>query len=119
MEAKTTKLASLSKKSNAWYYSKCGSIKGHPAQFPLALARDHILSWSNEGCLVFDPFGGSGTTACAAIETNRKWVTCEISEEYANLAVERILNHSPEIKQTNEVKIDSDIPIPEGEENGN
>ena len=106
-------------RSNIWFYTAGSRVAGHPAQFPLNLARDHILSWSNEEDLVFDPFGGSGTTACAAIETNRKWVTCEISEEYANLAVERILNHSPEIKQTSEVKIDSDIPVPEGEENGN
>jgi len=91
----------------------------HPAPFPIDLAHDHILSWSNENDCVFDPFGGSGTTACAAIETNRKWVTCEISEEYANLAVERILNHSPEIKPESAVKIDSGIPMPEGEENGN
>lgn len=93
----------------------------HPAPFPLELARDHILSWSNEGDLVFDPFGGSGTTACAAIDTNRKWVTCEISEEYATKAVERIWNHEATLqeKPEGEVKIDSNIPVPEGEENGN
>lgn len=90
---------------------------GHPAQFPIAFARDHIESWSNEGDLVFDPFGGSGTTACAAIEKNRKWVICELSEEYANLAVIRILKR--EEKPAREVRIDSNIPIPEGEEDGN
>ncbi len=63
---------------------------GHPAQFPIAFARDHIESWSNPGDLVFDPFGGSGTTACASIEKGRKWVSCELSEDYANLAIERI-----------------------------
>ncbi len=117
---KNGKVKQFKQKSNAWFYSKSKTVKGHPAQFPLALARDHIKSWSNEGDLVFDPFGGSGTTACAAIETNRKWVTCEISEEYANLAVKRILNHEtqPQEKPENEVKIDSDVPVPEGEESG-
>ena len=114
---KNGKVGEYKQKSNAWFYSKGKTIKGHPAQFPLALARDHILSWSNESDLIFDPFGGSGTTALAAIETNRKWATCEISEEYANLAVDRIRNHetAPQ-EQASEVKIESDIPIPEGEE---
>ena len=35
----------------------------HPAIFPEQLAQDHILSWSNEGDAVLDPFMGSGTTA--------------------------------------------------------
>jgi site-specific DNA-methyltransferase (adenine-specific) len=68
----------------------------HPAPFPIEIARDHILSWSNECDLIFDPFGGSGTTAIAAENTNRKWVCCEISEEYTTKAVERILNHQRE-----------------------
>ncbi|MDJ1631361.1 site-specific DNA-methyltransferase [Bacillus velezensis] len=39
----------------------------HPAIFPERLAEDHILSWSNEGDIVFDPFMGSGTTAKMAL----------------------------------------------------
>lgn len=106
------------KRRNNWWYIP--PQKGdHPAVFPEALARDHILSWSNEGDLVLDPFGGSGTTACMAIETGRKWVTCEISEEYANKAVERILNHKREERPTSSVQIESNIPMPEGDENGN
>ena len=55
---------------------------GHPAVFPLRLAKDHILSWSNEGDLIFDPFLGSGTTRIAAYDTNRRFIGCEISKEY-------------------------------------
>lgn len=58
----------------------------HPAPFPLALARDHILSWSNEGDLVFDPFSGSGTTALAALQTNRKCIGVDVSQDYGNIA---------------------------------
>jgi DNA modification methylase len=36
--------------------------EAHPARFPEKLAEDHILSWSNPGDLVLDPFMGSGTT---------------------------------------------------------
>jgi DNA modification methylase len=62
----------------------------HPAQFPEALARDHILSWSNEGDLVYDPFMGSGTTAKAAHQLGRRWIGSEISAEYVELANKRL-----------------------------
>ena len=42
----------------------------HPAMFPEQLANDHIISWSNEGDIVLDPFMGSGTTAKMAILSN-------------------------------------------------
>lgn len=56
--------------------------RNHSAKFPILLARDHILSWSNEGDVVLDPFIGSGTTALAAILTGRNYIGFEISEEY-------------------------------------
>lgn len=62
----------------------------HPAQFPEELARDHILSWSNPGDVVYDPFMGSGTTAKVAIETGRKYLGSEISAEYWEIAQKRI-----------------------------
>ena len=62
----------------------------HPAPFSVELATDHILSWSNEGDLVYDPFMGSGTTAIAAMNTNRRWLGSEISDEYAKTANKRI-----------------------------
>ena len=64
----------------------------HPAIFPEQLAIDHILSWSNESDIVLDPFMGSGTTAKSAILTNRRYLGFEISEEYCNIADERINN---------------------------
>jgi len=62
----------------------------HPAPFPEELARDHILSWSNPGDVVYDPFMGSGTTAKVAIETGRKYLGSEISSEYWEIAQKRI-----------------------------
>mgnify|MGYP003626006763 CR=1 FL=1 len=62
----------------------------HPAIFPEQLAKDHIISWSNEGDLVYDCFMGSGTTAKMAILNNRNWLGSEISEEYINIAKKRI-----------------------------
>jgi DNA modification methylase len=62
----------------------------HPAVFPEKLALDHILSWSNEGDLVFDPMCGSGTTCKMAMLFNRKYLGVDISEEYIEIANARL-----------------------------
>lgn len=56
--------------------------KAHPAMMPKWLARDLILSWSNPGDTVLDPFAGSGTTGKAAIENARNAILIEINEAY-------------------------------------
>lgn len=63
---------------------------GHPAMFPEQLANDHVISWSNEGDTVFDPFMGSGTTGVACINTNRNFIGIELDEGYFNIAKDRI-----------------------------
>lgn len=82
-------------KGNIWYYLVNYGANDifsslHPAPFPEALARDHILSWSNPGDLVLDPFFGSGTTGKMAKEFGRHYVGIEISAEYVELAQKRI-----------------------------
>ena len=90
----------------------------HPTQKPVELFEYLIRTYTNEGDLVLDNTAGSGTTAIAAENTGRKWVCIEQNEENATKAVERITNHETALqeKSTSEVKIDSDIPVPEGEE---
>ena len=68
----------------------------HPAIFPEQLANDHIISWSNEGDLVLDPFMGSGTTAKMALLNNRNFLGFEISEEYCEIAEQRISQIKPQ-----------------------
>jgi len=77
-------------KGNVWEIPTNAGIKGHPAQFPERLANDHIISWSNENDLVYDPFMGSGTTAKMALLNNRKFVGSEIAKEYCEIAEKRI-----------------------------
>lgn len=77
------------KRTNIWRINQQQKSE-HPAPFPEQLANDHIISWSNENDLVFDPFLGSGTTGKMAILNNRKFVGIEIDEEYFNIAKERI-----------------------------
>ena len=64
----------------------------HPATFPEELARRHIISWSNEGDMVFDPFMGSGTTGKMAKLLNRNFIGIEIDKEYFEIAKQRIEN---------------------------
>jgi len=70
----------------------------HPAMFPEQIANDHIISWSNEGDLVYDPFMGSGTTAKMAILNKRNWIGSEISAEYVEIANKRIQVAMEELK---------------------
>lgn len=66
----------------------------HPAIFPEQLANDHILSWSNQGDIVFDPFMGSGTTGKMAIINERSFIGVEKVPEYYVLARNRICMYS-------------------------
>lgn len=76
--------------SNVWKYPVGGNKINHPAVFPEKLANDHIMSWSNENDTVLDCFMGSGTTGKMAKQLNRNFIGIEISEEYLNIARERI-----------------------------
>jgi len=69
----------------------------HPAIFPEKLAEDHILSWSNEGDIIFDPMCGSGTTLKMAKKHNRRYVGVDISPEYVELAKKRLDNFVPNL----------------------
>ena len=82
---------------NVWTVcpTKAKDARNHPAVFPEQLASDHIISWSNEGDLVYDPFMGSGTTARMAILNKRNWIGSEISEEYCEITEKRIQVHNP------------------------
>jgi DNA modification methylase len=78
---------------NVWVIANTKNKYNHTAIFPEQLAYDHIISWSNENDLVFDPFMGSGTTAKMCEKSNRNWVGCEISDEYCEITKKRIENH--------------------------
>ncbi len=88
---KEVTLKDFGKRYNVWEIP-VESYKGHPAVFPEAIANDHIISWSNEGDLIYDPFMGSGTVAVSAMKNNRNWLGSEISEEYCRIIMERVAN---------------------------
>ena len=71
-----------------------GKDRFHPTQKSLPLFEALITKHSNEGDLVLDCFAGSATTAIAAHRTGRKFVGCEMGEEYYKKSIERINNES-------------------------
>jgi DNA modification methylase len=80
------------KRTNIWRIQP-QQKSDHPAPFPETLARDHILSWSNEGDTIFDPFMGSGTTGKMAKLLNRRFIGIELDKDYFEIAKKRIEDH--------------------------
>ena len=77
-------------KPNVWEFAVARTKYNHPAVFPTNLVIDHIKTWTNKKDIVFDPFLGSGTTAIAAIKTDRHYIGFDISKEYIEIAKKRI-----------------------------
>lgn len=80
-------------RTNIWRYAVGANgddSTDHPAPFPEALARDHILSWSNPGDAVCDPMMGSGTTGKMAVLEGRRFIGIEIDRGYYEIAEKRI-----------------------------
>ena len=71
---------------------------GHPAPFPEELPYRLIQLYSFTNDIVLDPFMGSGTTAVAALKSERFYVGYEINEEYINLANNRIKSLNTQLK---------------------
>ncbi|MGD0090187.1 MAG: site-specific DNA-methyltransferase [Planctomycetota bacterium] len=67
-----------------------GEKTRHPTQKPEELLRKLILAASRQGDTVLDPFSGSGTTLVVAEQLGRKWLGCDLSEEYNGWAIQRI-----------------------------
>jgi adenine-specific DNA-methyltransferase len=88
---------------------------GHPCQFPVELIERLVLSMTNEGDWVFDPFLGTGTSIIAAIRHKRRGAGAETVTKYGNLARERI---GQEIAGTLRTR-PMDKPIYDPEEAGN
>src|SRR5690606_28568710 len=84
-------IAQFGRRHNVWeIFPAKGKERLHPASFPEALARDHIISWSTPGDVVLDPFLGSGTTGKMALLEGRRFIGIERVPEYFDIARRRI-----------------------------
>ena len=79
---------------------KIGQDIDHPAVFPVALPEHILLAYSEPGDIVFEPFGGSGTTILAAQKTNRVVRAIELAPQYTDVAVKRFTQNHPDIPVT-------------------
>lgn len=79
-------------KRSVWNISTKPFKGAHFAVYPPELIRTPILSCSNEGDTILDPFAGSGTTGMVAAQLNRKAILIDINEDYIDLQRERIKN---------------------------
>lgn len=92
--------------SDVWQIAKVTSGKNrssaertsHPAQFPEDLITRLVLGFTNKDDIILDPFMGSGTVACVAIEHDRKFIGFEICEEYCEVAKKRLQRKMEEKK---------------------
>ena len=87
---RTVIIKEFGKRFNLWTIKDGKRQKEHPAVFPEQLANDHIITWSNEGDVVFDPMCGSGTTLLMAKKNNRRYIGIDIAKEYVDLSRERL-----------------------------
>lgn len=62
----------------------------HPCQFPVELVERLVLSMTNEGEAVFDPYMGVGSALVAALKHGRDAAGCDIVEEYVDIATQRV-----------------------------
>lgn len=97
IERKMKPIPTHSPRFNVWKYNTGKGYSTnddeayeHPAIFPEELAEDHILSWSDEGDLVLDPFSGSGTTCKMAYKNRRNFIGIDCSEDYNNIGKARV-----------------------------
>lgn len=75
--------------SNTWFFERPSASKFHPTMKPVGLCAKGILSLSETGDIVFDPFLGSGSTLIAAEQTGRKCFGCEIDPKYCDVIRKR------------------------------
>ena len=71
-------------KTNVWEFNPETKSK-HPAPFPKTLVEKCVKYYSYENDLIYDPFGGSGTTGYVSEQLNRNWVMSEIHQEYIEM----------------------------------
>ena len=81
---------------DVWKFKRVlGDKQVHQNQKPIELIEQCIEKHSDENDIIFDGFMGSGTTAVAAMNTNRQYIGFELDEYYYNVAMKRLNNHDP------------------------
>lgn len=92
-------LALANTESNGVYqdYCRANALPVHPARFPARIPEYFIRMLTDEGDLVVDPFGGSCVTGEVAESLDRRWVCCDLDEDYLKGAMARFVGVKPKL----------------------
>lgn len=101
------------KQSTIWEYDRPAKNDLHPTMKPVALVAYPIRNSSMQGCVVLDPFGGSGSTLIACEETKRVCYTAELDEKYADVIVERYIQYTGTDENVRLIRDGKEIPYRE------
>mgnify|MGYP000858369946 FL=1 len=94
-------IALANTESNGGYqeYCRANSLPVHPARFPSGIPEYFIRMLTNPGDLVLDPFAGSCVTGEVAESLERKWICCELHEDYLKGARARFIGLKPRLRK--------------------
>ena len=85
------------KQSTIWEFDKPRKSADHPTTKPIPLMAYPIVNSSMTGCIVLDPFGGSGSTLVACEQTGRVCRMAELDEKFCDVIVRRFYQNFPEM----------------------
>lgn len=83
---------------NYWETKKINQLETHKATFSIEFASRAITEFTTDGCLIYEPFTGSGTTMVAAHQLNRKCYGMELDPKYCQVIIDRMLKLQPDIE---------------------
>lgn len=106
------------KQTTIWEFEKPKKNGEHPTMKPVPLIAYPILNSSMTGCIVLDPFGGSGSTLIACEQTNRNCYTVELDEKFCDVIVKRYIEQAGTDKDVYLIRDGkqlrySDVEVPE------
>ncbi len=98
------------KQSTIWEFDKPRKSADHPTMKPVALVAYPIINSSLTGCIILDPFGGSGSTLIASHQTDRVCYTIELDEKFCDVIVKRYIEQVGSEKDVYLVRGDAKVP---------
>ena len=98
-------LAVANTESNGTYqnYCKANDLPVHPARFPARIPEYFVRMLTDKHDYVVDPFGGSCVTGEVAEALKRRWVCCDLNEEYLKGALSRFVGVKPKLPKSQAV----------------
>ena len=104
------------KQSTIWEFDKSRKNSDHPTMKPIPLIAYPILNSSLTGCIVLDPFGGSGSTLIASDQLERICYSIELDEKFCDVIVKRYIEHKGSSEDVFLIRGGAKIPFTQVEE---